>query len=116
MAVLLGAGPALAQRADGTYPATLACDAAPGARGVLRAPATVEIGAGRARYSIRSEGGTETGSGTLDGRQLVLSGRGRGYEARYAGEVRGQGGLLTGSHTGAGGTRRCQLLIGDGRG
>jgi hypothetical protein len=112
----LWATPAFAQRADGTYPSTLACDPAGGSAAV-RASATVTIENSRATYEARVGGGRETGAGTLAGGRLTLSGKGPGYEARYAGEVSGRGGFLTGNHTGAGGKafrRACQFVLGGG--
>jgi hypothetical protein len=113
LALLLAAGPASAQVADGRYPAVLACDAAAG-RGPVRVQAEVTIAAGRASYDVGLAGGRETGAGTLSGRTLSLSGKGAGYGARYSGEVTGKGGLLTGAHTGPGFRRACQLVLGDG--
>ena len=120
IAILCGLAPpvALAQTADGTYPGTLACDAGSGA-GALRAAGTVTVSGGRATYEFRVGSGRETGAGALAGRRLTLSGSGRGaagaYQATYAGEVTGRGGLLIGSQTGQGGTKRaCQLILGDG--
>ncbi|NNM71443.1 hypothetical protein [Enterovirga aerilata] len=109
-------GSAHAQRADGTYPAILACDGG-GGSGPVRASGTATIGGGRGSYEIRVGSGRETGSGALAGGRLSLSGKGPGYEARYAGEVSGRGGFLTGYQTGAGGKsfrRACQLILGDG--
>jgi hypothetical protein len=109
-------GPAQAQRADGTYPVTLACDAGGGSAPV-RASGTATIGGGRGTYEIRVGSGRETGSGTLAGGRLTLSGKGPGYEARYAGDVSGRGGFLSGIQTGAGGKsfrRACQFILGDG--
>jgi hypothetical protein len=109
-------GPAHAQRADGTYPVILACDAA-GGSGPVRASGTATIGGGRGTYEIRLGSGRETGSGALAGGRLGLVGKGPGYEARYAGDVSGRGGFLTGYQTGAGGKsfrRACQFILGDG--
>ncbi len=102
--------------AEGTYPGTISCDPGPNARGAVRGPITVEIVGGRARYNVPGEGGPEAGSGSMTGRQLVLAGRGSGYDARYTGEVGGQGGMLTGTRTGSGSRRNCQVLLGNGRG
>ena len=105
-----------AQRADGTYPVILACDAA-GGSGPVRASGTATIGGGRGSYEIRFGSGRETGSGTLAGGKLSVAGKGPGYEARYAGDVSGRGGFLTGYQTGAGGRgsrRTCQMILGDG--
>ena len=113
--VLLG-GATHAQRADGTYPVTLACDAA-GASGPVRASGTATIGDGRGSYEIRMGSGRETGSGVLAGGKLSLTGKGPGYEARYAGDVSGRGGFLSGIQTGAGGKsfrRACQFILGGG--
>ena len=109
-------GTAQAQRADGTYPVTLACDAGGGSAPV-RASGSATIGGGRGTYEVRVGSGRETGSGTLAGGRLTLSGKGPGYEARYAGEVSGRGGFLSGIQTGAGGKsfrRACQFILGDG--
>ena len=120
LAVWAGAampGPAFAQAAaEGTYPGTISCDPGPNARGAIRGQITVEISGRRARYTAPSEGSPESGSGSMTGRQLVLTGQGRGYEARYVGEVGGQGGMLTGTRTGSGSWRNCQVLLGNGRG
>lgn len=115
-ALAMGGAAAQAQRADGTYPVVLACDAAGGA-GPVRASGTATIGAGRGSYEIRIGSGRETGRGTLGGGKLSLAGKGPGYEARYAGDVSGRGGFLTGVQTGAGGKsfrRACQFILGDG--
>lgn len=109
-------GAAFAQAAEGTYPGTISCDPGPNARGAVRGPITVEISGGRARYNVSGEGGLESGGGSMMGRQLVLTGKARGYEARYAGEVGGRGGMLTGTRTGSGSRRDCQILLGNGRG
>jgi hypothetical protein len=79
---------ALAQTADGTYPATLACDAGSGA-GALRAAGTVIVSAGRATYEFRIGSGREAGAGALAGRRLTLSGNGRGGGRRVPGELCG---------------------------
>ncbi len=108
--------PAQAQRADGTYPATLACDAG-GGSGPIRASGTATIGGGRGTYEVRIGSGRETGTGVLSGGRLNVSGKGPGYEARYAGDVSGRGGFLTGYQAGTGGKsfrRACQLILGDG--
>lgn len=102
--------------AEGTYPGTISCDPGPNARGAIRGQITVEISGGRAHYTAPGEGSPESGSGSMSGRQLVLTGQGRGYEARYIGEVGGQGGMLTGTRTGSGSRRNCQVLLGNGRG
>ena len=107
---------AFAQRADGTYPVTLACDAG-GGSAPIRASGTATIGAGRGTYEVRLGSGRETGSGALETGRLSLSGKGPGYEARYSGAVSGRGGFLSGVQTGAGGKsfrRACQLILGDG--
>lgn len=101
-----------AQRADGTYPVTLACDG--GGSAPVRASGTATIGEGRGTYEIRLGGGRETGGGTLTGIKLVLAGRGPGYEARYAGDVSGRGGFLTGTQSGGKVRRNCQFILGDG--
>lgn len=109
---------AFAQKAEGSYPGTLFCEAGAG-MAAAKVAVTVEILDGRATYAFRTGAGTETGGGTMAGRQLVMTGRsgGRGaYEARYAGEVSGQGGLLTGTQTGRGFRRACQISLGNGRG
>ena len=110
---------ALAQ-AQGTYPATLACDPTPGA-GRERAPLELRLGAdGQASYRARlASRGVETGSGVLAGRRLVLTGSlagPAGHAARYAGEITGRGGLLTGTRTPNGGGKAlaCQVILGDG--
>lgn len=114
--LLLPAGAALAQgRADGAYPATLLCEAGAGLPG-LRASLVVEIVAGKARYSVPTPAGPETGEGTLSAGTLVLTGRTRRWQARYSGQVDGQGGLLTGRQTAPAGARACQLSLGNGRG
>jgi hypothetical protein len=113
---LLSGTAAQAQRADGTYPVTLACDAAGGSQPV-RASGTATIGDGRGTYEIRLGSGRETGSGALAGGRLSLAGKGPGYEARYAGDVSGRGGFLTGTQTGTGGKsfrRACQFILGGG--
>jgi hypothetical protein len=115
-AAFIASAPAHAQRADGTYPVTLACDAA-GGSGPIRASGTATIGAGRGTYEIRVGSGRETGSGILDKGRLSLAGKGPGYEARYAGAVSGRGGFLSGIQTGAGAKsfrRACQVILGDG--
>jgi hypothetical protein len=113
---LLSGAAAQAQRADGTYPVTLACDAA-GGSGPVRASGTATIGDGRGTYEIRIGSARETGSGALAGGRLSLAGKGPGYEARYAGDVSGRGGFLTGTQTGTGGNafrRSCQFILGGG--
>ncbi len=111
------AGAAFAQTAaEGTYPGTISCDPGPDAHGATRGPISVEILGGRARYIVEGRVGQEAGIGSMMGRQLVLAGQGRGYEARYAGEVGGQGGMLTGTRSGSGSRRNCQILLGNGRG
>jgi hypothetical protein len=118
-------------QADSTFPGMLFCEAT-GPLPAARVPVSVSIDGTRASYSFPapSESGApssanETGSGTLGAnRQFVLTGaaggRGFSYQARYAGELSGRGGLLTGTQTGkAGGksfTRRCQMTLGNGRG
>jgi hypothetical protein len=95
---------------------TLACDAG-GGNGPVRASGSATIGGGRGSYEIRVGSGRETGSGVLDAGRLSLTGKGPGYEARYAGAVSGRGGFLSGVQTGAGGKsfrRACQLILGDG--
>lgn len=113
----LSAGGALAQ-AQGTYPATLFCEGSSGSA-PLRESLTVEIESGRAVYSVKSRSANETGRGSLEGRRLVLTGSGRvsgtAFTSRYAGEVSGRGGTLTGSQVGGGKTRACQFVLGDGR-
>lgn len=126
LAALLAATPALvaapaaalAQSADGVYPGQLVCDGAAGAP-MSKIAVVVEILGGRASYSFRTGAGTETGGGTVTGRDLVLTGRAsgpKGYEARYSGSVTGQGALLVGTQTGKSGRRACQLSLGNGRG
>jgi hypothetical protein len=118
-------------QAESTFPGTLFCEAS-GTIAAVRVPVSVSIDGTRANYSFPapSESGgassaTETGTGVLGAnRQFVLSGaasgRGLSYQAHYAGELSGRGGLLTGTQTGkAGGksfTRRCQMTLGNGRG
>ena len=110
-------GTASAQAAaEGTYPGIISCDPGPNARGAMRGQITVEISGRQARYAVPGDGSPESGSGSMTGRQLVLTGQGRGYEARYVGEVGGQGGMLTGTRTGSGSRRNCQVLLGNGRG
>ena len=116
IALLLPASASFAQRAEGTYPAILACDAG-GGTGAVRATGTAVVGAGRATYEVNLGSGRETGGGPLAGGRLSLAGKGPGYEARYAGEVSGRGGMLTGTQTGGGAKsfrRSCQLILGDG--
>lgn len=135
--------PALGQgRAEGRYPALLSCDALPFTAGPLRDPFMLEISSGKAAYSRRlpaadapdAAGGTETGTGTLAGGRLSLTGKGVGkgsgvgdgngraasFESRYLGEVSGMGGLLTGiqswTYRGRSYERRCQISVGNGRG
>lgn len=116
-----GATAALAQ-AQGDYPATLFCEAGGGA-GPIRHSFIVAIAGGRATYAIRALDGSESGTGSLAGSRLVVTATGRqggtAYTARYAGEVGGRGGTLTGSRTlGTGAravTRACQFVLGDGR-
>ena len=118
-ALAIGAGEAAAQsRADGTYPGFLVCEAlafVPASRD----PVILEVAGGRATLS-RTSGGRESASGAVGGGQLVLTGGGAGFTSRYAGEVGGRGGLLTGvqTWTRSGGTHRraCQLTVGNGRG
>jgi hypothetical protein len=115
-AVGLG-GAALAQVAEGTYPGLLFCEATASSDPV-RTAVTVTVIGGKAMYSAAPEGGAENGTGTLTAGQLTLTGRGSGrrpYEARYAGQASGRGGLLTGFHTGKGFKRACQISIGQGR-
>jgi len=95
---------------------TLACDAG-GGNGPVRASGSATIGGGRGSYEIRVGAGRETGNGVLVAGRLSLTGKGPGYEARYAGAVSGRGGFLSGVQTGAGGKsfrRACQLILGDG--
>lgn len=125
------AAPLRLAQAESTFPGTLFCEAS-GTVAAVRVPVSVALDGPRARYSFAapSEAGTpsstlETGSGALDSnRRLTLSGSASGrsvsYQARYAGDLSGRGGLLTGTQTGkAGGktfTRRCQMTLGNGRG
>ena len=109
----LGVAPANAQRADGTYPLTLACDAGGGSAPV-RASGSATIGDGRGTYEIRVGAARETGSGILSAGKLSLVGKGPGYEGRYAGDVSGRGGFLTGYQTGKGFRRPCQVILGGG--
>ena len=78
------------------------------------------MAAGRSTYLFRNSAGRESGTGTLTGRRLVLVGSGTGpggaWQARYAGEIAGTGGLLVGQQTSGAGRRACQLTLGDGRG
>ena len=107
---------AFAQRADGTYPVTLACDGGGGSAPV-RASGTATVGGGQGTYEIRLRGGRETGAGTLSAGKLSLIGKGPGYEGRYSGDVSGRGGFLSGYQAGTGGKnfrRTCQLILGDG--
>ena len=129
----LPTGPVRAQaRADGQYPVVLFCDKLPFGAGTLRDTFTLTVAGGRATYTRgltfadapNAAGVTETGSGTVSGGRLVLAGRAKGktfsYEARYAGEIAGQGGLLTGrqdwTYAGKASSRTCQMTIGNGRG
>ena len=123
--LLVGAAaPAFAQggRADGAYPSTVFCEAASGLP-ATRERITVTVEGGRATYAYRAGGVTESGSGTVVVGRLTLEGRGRGaagaYEARYAGELGGRGGLLTGAQVtargGGAGRRACQMTVGIGR-
>jgi hypothetical protein len=102
-----------AQRADGTYPLRLACDAG-GGSGIVRATGTATIGGGQASYEIRIGSGRETGAGVLASGKISLTGKGPGYEARYGGDVSGRGGFLSGYQTGKGFRRVCQLVLGEG--
>lgn len=114
---LAGSTTAFAQAAEGSYPGMLFCEAGAGS-GAIRIPIIVEIARGRASYDIGTAGLREKGVGALAGSQLVLTGRGTGrtpYEARYVGQVSGRGGLLTGTQSGKGFSRSCQMSIGQGR-
>lgn len=122
-ALCLASAPALAQ-AEGDFPATILCDPLPFPSGPARDVFRLTVGQGRASYARQiAGGGTETGSGLLNGRQLTLAGSGKGrgfsYTASYAGDVSGRGGTLTGSQTftrpGKPVGRRCQVALGDGR-
>ena len=122
-AICLAPLSALAQ-AEGDFPATILCDPLPFPSGPARDAFRLDIARGRASYSRQiAGGGSETGSGILTGRSLVLTGSGKGrgftYTARYAGDVGGRGGTLAGSQTfsraGQATGRRCQVAIGDGR-
>ena len=63
---------AQAQRADGTYPVTLACDGA-GGSGPVRAGGTATIGGGRGSYEIRLGAGRETGRIPTGQRPYVIA-------------------------------------------
>ena len=116
---------AASAQAQGDFPATILCDQVAFAAGPARDSLRVIVGGGKASYARNLPGGgTESGSGPLSGRALVLIGAGRGpgysYTARYSGEVTGRGGLLTGRQTwtrgGKSESRACQLTLGDGKG
>ena len=126
-------GTARAQaRADGQYPVVLFCDKLPFGTGTLRDTFTLAVAGGRATYTRKltfadapnAAGASETGSGTVSAGRLVLAarvkGKGFSYEARYAGEIAGQGGLLTGrqdwTYAGKASSRTCQMTVGNGRG
>jgi hypothetical protein len=117
------AAPLHLAQAESTFPGSLFCEAS-GSMPALRAPVTVAITGRTASYTVQAPGGAERGTGQLDSaRGITLAGGSTGasgYGARYAGEVGGRGGLLTGTHTSKAGsksvTRRCQMTLGDGRG
>lgn len=119
MLVALSPGVAHAQ-AQGTYPATLACDAEGMFSRRERTEFELRLEGGQARYLIRIAGrGQEMGTGVLTGGRLSLTGSMTGtggYTARYSGEVGGRGGVLRGtqSPTGGGKPRACQIILGDG--
>lgn len=90
------AAPAAAQVRDATYRGTLICSTLPFLKGHLRAAMAVNIKGNSAEYTqpvINPEKGTqigtETGSGSVDGKNIKLSGAWRGsqpsYEATYTG-------------------------------
>ena len=105
-------------QAQGTFPASIVCDAA-GPAGRERASFALDLAPdGRASYRLKLGGAPiETGTGRLAGRVLSLAGSAAGrYASRYTGEITGRGGVLAGTQTpGKGGAPRpCQIRLGDG--
>ena len=98
---------AVAQVRDAIYRGTLVCAPLPffetAARGAFEL--TVDGGAARYRHTVRelSELSGETGSGTINGQSIVLTGGWRGsrenYEARYEGKFLRRSFNLTGTQT-----------------
>jgi hypothetical protein len=109
-ACLAATVPATAQVRDATYRGTLICSTLPFLKGHLRAAMTVNIKGNSAEYSqpvVNPEKGTqlgtETGTGTIDGKNIKLTGGWRGsqpsYEASYSGTFVRRAARLTGTQT-----------------
>ena len=114
---------AVAQVRDAVYRGTLVCAKLPFFETAAREAfeLTVEGSAARYKHVVRelSELSSETGSGTIDGQSIVLTGGWRGkrenYEARYEGKFLRRSFNLTGTqtwvHDGKIFTRKCSGSI-----
>jgi len=125
LGVLAANGEAAAQVRDATYRGTLVCSNLPFGKGFLRSSIQVVVSGRDIRYSqpvIAARGNTlgeETGSGTLDGDNLKLTGAWRGegdsYEASYSGALKRRNFMLNGTqtwtHDGKTYTRTCSGAI-----
>lgn len=118
--------PAAAQVQNGVYRGTLVCDLLPFARGRLRSAIETTISGNSAKYThpvLQPETGTvlgqETGTGSVDGQNIKLSGGWRGdkdsYEATYSGTFVRRSAKLAGkqvwSHDGKSYSRDCSGVI-----
>jgi hypothetical protein len=109
--LFLGAAAAAgAQNRDGVYRGTLVCSALPFAKVQLRTAIEVTVIGTTAKYSqpvmigdAEKPAGTETGSGSVEGDRLLLSGNWRGekdgFDATYSGTFVRRSVRLTGSQT-----------------
>ena len=123
--VLAANDAAVAQVRDATYRGTLVCSSLPFMKGSLRTSLNVVIAGGNVRYTqpvLAANAiklGEETGSGTLEGDQLKLTGGWRGaadsYEASYSGPLKRRSFMLKGTqtwtHDGKTYTRTCSGVI-----
>jgi hypothetical protein len=105
----LGAAEARAQNRDGVYRGTLVCSALPFSK-VLRTAIEVTVTGNTAKYTqpvmigdSDKPAGAETGTGTVEGDRLVLTGNWRGekdgFDASYSGNFVRRSVRLTGSQT-----------------
>jgi hypothetical protein len=125
-ACILSPVPASAQVRDAVYRGTLVCGALPFLKGHLRAAMEVTIKGGSAEYKqpvIDAVKGTqigmETGSGSVDGQAIKLSGGWKGsqpsFEATYTGTFVRRSARLSGkqvwTHEGKSYTRTCSGAV-----
>jgi hypothetical protein len=109
-ALSVSAAPASAQVRDAVYRGTLICSTLPFIKGHLRAAMEVTIKDNKAEYKqpvVNPERGTqlgtETGTGTVEGQNIKLSGAWKGtqpsYEATYSGTFVRRAARLSGTQT-----------------